>query len=36
VTLGLGILTTLFSAVFVTRLIVEQWFDWRRPKALDV
>jgi preprotein translocase subunit SecD len=36
VTLGIGILTTLFTAIFVTRLIVVAWFDWRRPKTLDV
>jgi preprotein translocase subunit SecD len=36
VTLGIGILTTLFSAVFITRLIIEQWFAWRQPKTLDV
>ncbi len=36
VTLGLGILTTLFTSVFVTRLIVTHWFDWRRPTTLDV
>jgi len=36
VTLGVGILTTLFTAVFVTRLIIVVWFNWRRPKTLDI
>jgi preprotein translocase subunit SecD len=36
VTLGLGILTTLFTSVFVTRLIIGIWFAWRQPKTLDV
>ncbi len=36
VTLGIGILTTLFSAVFVTRFIITIWFNWRRPKTLDI
>jgi preprotein translocase subunit SecD len=36
VTLGLGILTTLFTSVYVTRLIIGIWFAWRQPKTLDV
>ena len=36
VTLGLGILTTLFSAVFVTRYVIVLWYGWRQPKTLDV
>ena len=36
VTLGLGILTTLFTSVYVTRLIIGLWFAWRQPKTLDV
>jgi preprotein translocase subunit SecD len=36
VTLGIGIITTLFSAVFVTRLIITIWFNRRRPKTLDI
>lgn len=36
VTLGMGILTTLFTSVFVTRLIIGFWFAWRQPKTLDV
>lgn len=36
VTLGLGILTLMFTAVYVTRLIVEIYVDWKRPKTLVV
>ncbi|KNG95371.1 protein translocase subunit SecD [Pseudaestuariivita atlantica] len=36
VTLGLGILTSVFTAIFVTRLLVVMWFERRRPKTLEV
>ncbi|HLQ19494.1 MAG TPA: protein translocase subunit SecD [Tabrizicola sp.] len=36
VTLGLGIITSMFTAVYVTRLIVELYIDWKRPKTLVV
>jgi preprotein translocase subunit SecD len=36
VTMGLGILTSMFTAVYVTRLIVESYLDWKRPKAIVV
>jgi preprotein translocase subunit SecD len=36
VTLGLGILTSMFTAVYVTRLIVELYLDWKRPKTIVV
>jgi preprotein translocase subunit SecD len=36
VTLGLGIITSMFTAVYVTRLIVEIYVDWKRPKTLVV
>ncbi|SPJ23755.1 protein translocase subunit SecD [Palleronia abyssalis] len=36
VTLGLGILTSVFTAIFVTRLIIVTWFDRRRPKTIEV
>ena len=36
ITLGLGILTSVFTAFFVTRLLVVQWFDRRRPKKLEL
>ena len=36
ITLGLGILTSVFTAIFVTRLIMVIWFERRRPKKLEV
>jgi preprotein translocase subunit SecD len=36
VTLGLGIITSMFTAVYVTRLLVETYIDWKRPKTLVV
>ncbi|SFR53558.1 protein translocase subunit SecD [Litoreibacter janthinus] len=36
VTLGLGILTSVFTAIYVTRLIIVFWFERRRPKQIEV
>ncbi|MGJ8615716.1 MAG: protein translocase subunit SecD [Sulfitobacter sp.] len=36
ITLGLGIITSVFTAIFVTRLMVVIWFEWRRPKTIEV
>ena len=36
ITLGLGILTSVFIAIFVTRLLVVMWFERRRPKTIEV
>lgn len=36
VTLGLGIITSMFTAVYVTRLLVETWLAWKRPKTIIV
>jgi preprotein translocase subunit SecD len=36
ITLGLGIMTSVFTAIFVTRLMVVIWFERRRPKTLEV
>ncbi len=36
VTLGIGIITSMFTAVYVTRLIIETWMAWRRPKTITV
>ncbi|RVV98782.1 protein translocase subunit SecD [Mesobaculum littorinae] len=36
VTLGLGIVTSVFTAIYVTRLIVVTWFERRRPKTIEV
>ena len=34
ITLGLGIVTSVFTALFVTRLIVVMWFERKRPKTV--
>ncbi|SFU16474.1 protein translocase subunit SecD [Sedimentitalea nanhaiensis] len=36
ITLGLGILTSVFTAIYVTRLIIVMWYDRRRPKTIEV
>ncbi|MCZ4353779.1 protein translocase subunit SecD [Roseovarius aestuarii] len=34
ITLGLGIVTSVFTAIYVTRLMVVMWFDRKRPKQV--
>ncbi len=36
ITLGLGILTSVFTAIFVTRVMIVIWFEYRRPKKIEV
>lgn len=36
VTMGIGIITSMFTAVYVTRFIVEFWMGWKRPKTITV
>ena len=36
VTLGVGIMTSVFTAIFLTRLLVVIWFTWWRPKTINV
>lgn len=36
VTLGIGIITTVFTAFTVTRLIVAMWVRWKRPKVVPI
>lgn len=36
ITLGFGILTSVFTAYFVTRLMIVMWFERRRPKTVTV
>ncbi|MBY6202320.1 protein translocase subunit SecD [Maritalea mobilis] len=36
VTLGIGILTSVFTAIYVTRLLIVTWFDRARPKKIEV
>jgi preprotein translocase subunit SecD len=36
ITLGIGIITSVFTAYFVTRLIMLIWFERRRPRTITV
>lgn len=36
VTLGIGIVTSVFTAIYVTRLLLVFWFERRRPKTIEV
>ncbi|MBS0533287.1 MAG: protein translocase subunit SecD [Proteobacteria bacterium] len=36
VTLGIGIITTVFTAFTVTRLMVATWVRWRRPQRVPI
>src|SRR3954452_10146031 len=36
VTLGIGIITTVFTAFTMTRLIVAWWVQWTRPKTVPI
>lgn len=36
ITLGMGIMTSVFTAIFVTRLMIVMWFERRRPKEIEV
>ncbi len=36
ITLGLGILTSVFTAIFVTRIMIVMWFERKRPKTVEL
>ena len=36
VTLGLGIITSVFTAIYVTRLMIVMWFERKRPRTIEV
>ena len=36
ITLALGIATSVFTAIYLTRLIIVTWFERRRPKQIEV
>ncbi len=36
VTLGIGIITTVFTAFLLTRLIVAGWVRWKRPQSVPI
>ena len=35
ITLGIGIVTSVFTALFVTRVMIATWSDARRPKTIE-
>ena len=36
ITLAIGIVTSVFTAIYVTRLLIEAWFAFRKPKTIIV
>ena len=36
VTLGIGLATSVFTAIFVTRLLIVMWFERKRPRTIEV
>ena len=34
VTLTIGLVTSVFTAIYLTRLLIVHWIDWRKPKQL--
>jgi preprotein translocase subunit SecD len=36
ITLGIGIIASVFTALFVTRIMVEIWLGWKQPKEIRV
>ena len=36
VTLGIGVITSVFTALLVTRELISIWYGWRRPRAIVV
>jgi preprotein translocase subunit SecD len=36
VTLGFGIITSVFTAIYVTRLLIVTWFERKRPRTIEV
>ncbi len=36
VTLGVGVVTSVFTAIYVTRLIITLWYNWLKPSKVQV
>ncbi len=34
VTLTIGLVTSVFTAIYLTRLLIVMWYEWRKPKQL--
>ena len=36
ITLGLGIVTTIVTAVTMTRMMIALWYRWKRPTSIPI
>lgn len=36
VTLTIGLVTSVFTAIYLTRLMIVMWLDWRKPRTLEL
>ncbi|KGJ04693.1 protein translocase subunit SecD [Paracoccus sphaerophysae] len=36
VTLTIGLVTSVFTAIYLTRLLIVLWLDWRKPQTLEL
>lgn len=36
VILAIGVVTSVFTAIYVTRILIQAWFNWSRPKSITV
>jgi preprotein translocase subunit SecD len=36
ITLGLGIVTTIITAVTMTRMMIALWYRWKRPTFIPI
>ena len=36
ITMGLGILTSMFTAIYVTKLILQTWLEWKKAKRIEM
>ena len=36
VTLTIGLVTSVFTAIYLTRLLIVLWLDWRKPRTLEL
>jgi protein-export membrane protein SecD len=36
VTMGIGILISLFTAIGLTRMVVQEWVRWKKPMKLSI
>jgi preprotein translocase subunit SecD len=36
ITLGIGIVTSVFTSIYVTRIMIEFWYNYRKPTVVVV